>query len=155
MIEYIKGDLRDTDCLLIAHGVNCQNVMGSGVAKALFDKWPKVKYAYHDYFEEFNCGEDGEKFLGDIDTIQIHRGGPVIVNCFTQQHFGNDGKRYLSYDALYKCMENLKDACEYYQVNEVAMPKIGCGLAGGNWEIVKEIILTIFPIDFKVKVYSL
>lgn len=67
----------------------------------------------------------------------------------------NDGKRYLSYDALYKCMENLKDACEYYQVNEVAMPKIGCGLAGGNWEIVKEIILTIFPIDFKVKVYSL
>ena len=32
MIEYIIGDITETDCEYIAHGVNCQNAMGSGVA---------------------------------------------------------------------------------------------------------------------------
>ena len=49
MIEYIKGDIRDTDCKVIAHGVNCQGVMGSGVAKALYEKWPEVKKSYLKY----------------------------------------------------------------------------------------------------------
>ena len=33
MIEYRKGNLLDVTSGLIAHGVNCQGVMGSGVAK--------------------------------------------------------------------------------------------------------------------------
>lgn len=153
MIKEIQGDLLDTDCQVIAHGVNCQGVMGSGVARALYEKWPKIKGLYHSYFEEFNAGTDGENFLGEIDSIQDIRGGKVLVNCFTQQYFGGDGRRYVDYEAMYQCMESLYGLCLYYKVKEVAIPKIGCGLAGGDWHIVKAILESVFPEDFVVKVY--
>jgi O-acetyl-ADP-ribose deacetylase (regulator of RNase III) len=41
--RYIQGDITETELDFIAHGVNCQNTMGSGVAKALFTKWIGVK----------------------------------------------------------------------------------------------------------------
>jgi len=154
MIEEIQGDLLETDCKIIAHGVNCQGVMGSGVARALYEKWPSVKDKYLDYFTEFNAGLDGENFLGCIDVIGLDRkNSKQVANCFTQQYFGGDGRRYLNYDALVLCMETLCLHCEMYGINEVAMPKIGCGLAGGDWKIVKAILDSVFPKDFKIKVY--
>jgi O-acetyl-ADP-ribose deacetylase (regulator of RNase III) len=153
MIEEIQDDLTKTDCKVIAHGVNTQGIMGAGVAKALYEKWPKVKFAYLDFFTEFNAGPNGEHFLGDIDVIQVFRGGPFVANCFTQQYFGSDGKRYVSYDAMNDCMEKLYLFCVNQGINEVAIPKIGCGLAGGDWNIVRSILESVFPQDFKVKVY--
>lgn len=164
MIIEIKGDIRDTDCELIAHGVNCQNVMGSGVAKALSDKWPIVKAIYHEYFEEFDPGQDGENFLGEIDCIHIERslGRPsprsnlFLVNCFTQQFYGYDGKKYLDYSALARSLGKVRELCENYDINEIAIPKIGCGLAGGDWNIVKDIIESeLASKGITVKVYSL
>lgn len=162
MIVEIRGNILDTDCKLIAHGVNCQNKMGSGVAKALYEKWPIIKVMYHDYFEEFDAGESGEKFLGKIDCVSIDRNtgktsrnyNLVLVNCFTQQNYGYDGALYLDYKALENCLKELKELCKYYQITEIAMPKIGCGLAGGDWEEVRKIIDNCLP-DLTVKVYSL
>lgn len=47
--NYIVGDIRETELSYIAHGVNCQNKMGSGVAKSLYEKWEDVKIKYHRY----------------------------------------------------------------------------------------------------------
>ena len=47
--EYIKGSILDAPQKYIAHGVNCQNKMGSGVAKVLFTEWRKVKEDYHEF----------------------------------------------------------------------------------------------------------
>lgn len=128
--------------------------MGSGVARALFEKWPQVKELYHSWFEEFDAGDKGIKALGRIDDL-LTKDNKVIVNCFTQQFFGPGDKRYLSYDALVSCMSRLYMCCEYYKVNEIAIPKIGCGLAGGSWPIVKSILEDAFPPDFEIKVYVL
>lgn len=154
MIIEIKGNLLDTDCQVIAHGVNCQGAMGSGVAKALYTKWPKVKEKYYEFFMENNAGLDGENFLGEIDDIMVdNETGKVVVNCFTQQYFGYNDNLYLDYGALENCMYQLFDTCVFYGVDEVAIPKIGCGLAGGDWTKVKEILDKSFPYNFKVKVY--
>jgi len=156
MITYIKDSILNAHCRIIAHGVNCQNVMGSGVARVLFEKWPAVKYFYHDYFEEFHAGMDGKEFLGRIDDIPVdeERNGKIVVNCFTQQFFGNDGKCYLSYEALEDCMIELRELCIHLGVKEVAMPKIGAGLAGGNWAIIENIINEVLK-DIDVYVYHL
>ena len=43
-MKYIVQDITTVEPPgIIAHGVNCQNIMGSGVAKALFQKWPLVR----------------------------------------------------------------------------------------------------------------
>ena len=152
-MNIIEKDILTVDRGIICHQTNCQGVMGSGVAKALYEKWPKVRYSYMDCFTEFNAGVEGENFLGEVDDIQMHPGGKVVVNCFTQQYFGGDGRLYLSCEALRTCMKNLIKVCEYHGVDEVAMPKIGCGLAGGDWNKVKTILEDVFPKDFKVKIY--
>ena len=129
--------------------------MGSGVAKALYTKWPIIKEDYLNVCNEmFSQGGLPETLLGHV-TYSLSD-GKVLANCFTQQNYGYDGQVYLNYSALKRCMKSLKHFMKGYKDSkEVAIPKIGCGLAGGDWEIVKEVINSQFPKDFKIKVYYL
>jgi O-acetyl-ADP-ribose deacetylase (regulator of RNase III) len=156
MIIEIKGDITESDCEVIAHGVNCQNVMGSGVAKALFDKWPKVKENYHNQIDvDYMLGILDEPFqlLGTMQVVSVEK-DKYVLNCFTQLHYGASGDLFLSYDALIQSLERAYRFCRALEVNEIALPKIGCGLAGGDWNIVTAILNSVFPNDFKVKVYN-
>ena len=49
MIRVVKGNLLDAREIVIAHQVNCQKKMNSGVAKAIREKYPEVyeKYLIH------------------------------------------------------------------------------------------------------------
>jgi len=139
IVKEIKGNLLDTDLNYIAHGVNCQNKMGSGVAKVLFTEYPKVKADYHRMIQEtqallINGNED---YLGTVQPVEV-KDGRTIFNLFTQENYGYDGKLYLSYQAVIEVFDILTNKCN--NMNAIAIPKIGCGLAGGDWEIVKKII---------------
>ena len=63
-----------------------------------------------------------------------------------------NGKKYVSYDAIYEIFRILANDLS---IKEVAIPKIGCGLAGGNWEIVSRIINDATGDDLGVYVYYL
>lgn len=155
MIIEIQGDIRDTDCEVIAHGVNCQNKMGSGVAKALYQKWPQVKESYHSLSEQRTDLKPEDK-LGIMQPAYCR--DKTILNCFTQLNYGYDGQLYVNYDAVRKCMKQALEFCMDRNIYEIALPKIGCGLAGGDWKIVRAILEETFPIDdpdFQVKVYYL
>lgn len=147
--RYIKGDIRDTELTYIAHGVNCQNAMGSGVARALFEKWPAVKEDYHSY-----CGEYVHEFPSQMlgMTIKVFvEDNKIVLNMFTQLTYGYDGNRRVNYGAIAKCfhyVEHDKD------IKTLAIPKIGCGLAGGDWNIVKQLIDDCTPTT-DIEVYEL
>lgn len=146
IVKEIKGNILDTDIDTIAHGVNCDNQMKSGVAKVLFTKYPEVKTGYHATLGL--KGSMGLDPLGDIVGIDV--GDKKIINCHTQRTFGYDGKRYVNYDAIYTCFEHIAN-----QYDEVAIPKIGCGLGGGDWEIVKFLIDKATGDKCKIYVYHL
>jgi len=152
--EYIKGSILDAPQKYIAHGVNCQNVMGSGVARVLFKEYPQVKVNYHrdcSYRESKNCTK--QKYLGHWHVGYAESpNGKMIFNLFTQEYYGYDNKKYVSYDALYDVFRSLK---KQNWINEIAIPKIGCGLAGGNWDIVSRIIDDATGDDLDVYVYYL
>lgn len=120
----------------IAHGVNCQNKMGSGVAKALYSKWHGVKSLYHLLCDHQKAnGVQPFEMLGWVQEVTCHN--KTIYNCFTQENYGYDGKLYLDYEALRTCF---RDLVMNPPNGDLAIPKIGCGLAGGDWEKVKQII---------------
>ncbi len=155
MIKEIKGSILDTHCKLIAHGCNAQGVMGSGVARILYDKWPMVKSRYLYFVNVLNKNIDPDHLLGMVDfewvDIDIE-----VANCFTQQNCGTDKQVYLSYAALNDCFQRLKDHAIENKITEIAMPKIGCGLAGGDWERVKVMLEDKFKdTEIIVYVYSL
>lgn len=129
-IEYRKGDLLNTEIRHILHGCNTRGVMGSGVAKAIRDMYPK---AYQDYNDKYNnYGLE----LGSI-VVSIQDEGKVIHNAITQQDYGRDPSRvYVSYWAI----ANVFRQIESWHIKEIALPKIGAGLANGDWNVIEAII---------------
>jgi len=140
IVEEIKGNLLDTEIKFIAHGVNCQNVMGSGVAKALYTKHPEVKKAYHSLNKKLVPEVCTKKELLGIVQPVVCSETRTVYNCFTQEFYGRDKKIYVDYKSIKDVFEALTKILNTIDVFEIAIPKIGCGLAGGSWEIVKELI---------------
>jgi O-acetyl-ADP-ribose deacetylase (regulator of RNase III) len=130
VIEH-KGDLFSTECRVIMHGCNAQGVMGSGVAKIIRDQFPK---AYTEYLELAKSG----LVLGNIQLVDC--GEKIIINAITQEYFGRDGKKYVSYDAIHKAFSLVDRGLHKAGITSVAIPEIGCGLGGGEWSVVKPII---------------
>jgi len=147
--RYIKGDITETELKYIAHGVNCQNVMGSGVAKSLFIKWPEVKERYHSYCEWVQDRQESP--LGKVCSIYID--DKTIFNCFTQEFYGYDNKRYVNYAAIVKCFSSLAEVNHRFDT-PLAIPKIGCGLANGDWNIVEQLINDTVGDDLEIWVYE-
>jgi O-acetyl-ADP-ribose deacetylase (regulator of RNase III) len=154
MIEYRKGDLLSVKEGVIAHGVNCQGVMGSGVAKSIRDMYPVV---YEDYRSKITETKEMWKerhlsvpfvtrgFLGYVQFVSAvqpvpKEGNPlVIANCFTQDFYGTD-KRHVDYEAVAKCFSLLNKRVKLYTDQPLNIPKIGAGLAGGDWNVISAII---------------
>jgi O-acetyl-ADP-ribose deacetylase (regulator of RNase III) len=134
MITERKGDITTVTSGIILHGVNCQGVMGAGVAKAIRDRWPEVYEGYKRVCDEY----EPHSLLGMILTVRAPD-MPTVVNCFTQQWYGRDkDKRYVSYDAVDRCMKRVAE--KFTDHDDIHFPLIGCNLGGGHWPVVREII---------------
>lgn len=145
MIEYIKKDVTTVDVGIVAHGVNCQHAMGSGVAKAIREKWPQV-------YEGYMSSPKGKSMLGTAWLVNLND-KLYIANCYTQEFYGREGK-FATVDAI---RESLRTVANWANVLNlpVYMPRIGCGLGGLSWEadvepIVQEIGNTYKEVDIYV-----
>lgn len=133
MINYLKQDITLlTGPAIIMHGVNCQKAMGSGVAKALYTKWPEVRAKYMSLDKE-------DMRLGMYQAISPPRErirlDPIIVNCFTQEYYGTDKKQYANADAIRTCLDKVCYRLAIpLRITNIYLPKIGCGLGGLDWE---------------------
>ncbi len=152
MIIYEKGDVLKSEANIIAHGVNCVGGFGAGIAGQIAKKHPIVKKEYLSKF----YSDDWK--LGEVQYVEIEYSGVDVVkfiaNCSTQIDYKPKGILHCDYEALETCMNNLKCTCLNNNYT-LAMPKIGCGLAGGNWELVSRIIENVFGDDMDVFVYEL
>lgn len=157
MIHYVKGNLLDSNCDYICHQVNCQGVMGSGIAKQIRERWPEVYNAYvkkHAHYDKI--GIPTEDMLGDVEAIYIDDGVQerYVVNMYSQHSYGYDGQRYTSYDAFACCLKQISAFVP--DGYTIGFPKnIGCGLGGGNWKVISALIEEILGEDYEVYIYEL
>jgi O-acetyl-ADP-ribose deacetylase (regulator of RNase III) len=128
LLEYAEKGYFD----IIIHGCNCFHKMGAGIAKQISNKYPEVLFA--DKESAYGCSEK----LGTFTCVTIHNPYHtfVIVNGYTQYQYGSKNKD-IDYKALRLLFRNIKLE---YSGKHVAFPKIGAGLAGGNWSRIKKII---------------
>ena len=156
-MQIIKGDLLeddDWDCAI--HICNLYHTMGGGIAYYIKKKYPEVFQA------DLETEKGDESKLGTFSKSSINEGNQFIYNLYAQNGIGNDGNplnRNLSYDllhdGLYKVLKDIMTVWPFGCV--VAVPELGCGLAGGSWTIVKAILEEI-NIDFPyidINVYKL
>lgn len=153
-INYVKGDLLDSDCDYICHQVNCQGVMGSGIAKQIRARWPWVFSSYHEYCNRRK--HNNESPLGEIWGVKLihdNRNPQWVVNMFAQDDFGYSGRRFTSYNAFAKCLDAMRDRLP--RDKTIGFPKnIGCGLGGGDWNVISTMIESILGGDFDVYIYE-
>ncbi|TXK72432.1 macro domain-containing protein [Paenibacillus sp. N3.4] len=148
-VKLVKGDLMRASEHIIGHQVNCQAVMGSGVAVQIKKLFPKVYEEYLQY-----CRDHKEHLLGRCQIVGIINGADkYVANLFGQQYFGADGKKYTNDDALRNALVQLYEFAKTNQLT-VALPyKIGCDRGGGDWEKVSKMIQDIFT-DVEVSLYE-
>jgi len=121
---------------VITHGCNCFCTMGAGIAVPM-----KI---------EFGCDRfkmEDVKYRGDMNklgTIDYEmRGELAVVNSYTQYKYGrnhDDGEESpVNYNAIALCMKKIN---HIFKGKTIGVPLIGCGLAGGDWGVVKKIMET-------------
>ena len=137
MINEIKGNALNVECNILAHQTNYFGVMGGGIAFQI-RKQLLSKQNFDDY--QKYCNELKENALGTMQILTIDS-GKQIANLFGQYDWDTD------YDALNKSMKLLEEYARTKTEHQtVVIPGyIGCGIAGGDWDIVyNEIIKPIF-----------
>jgi len=149
MLIIKKGNILEAMENLICHQVNCQGIMGGGLALQIANKYPICETNYKTFCSyDFN---DYDKLKGKHCLVEISE-DKYIANCFTQKpNFDTD------YEALKACFSNLKD--NILKINNykpsICIPyKYGCGIANGSWEQVESILIDIFT-DVDIVIYKL
>lgn len=151
-INVVIGDmLRDAlNYDAVAHGANCFNCMGGGIAYGIKKVFPEAYAADC----ETDCGNIGK--LGNY-TFAVHNWDighdTVIFNLYTQ--FSHDASiKPLDYEALTLALR--KFAFIARERNwKIALPLIGYGLAGGDLDrIIKIMYFEILGVDCDIIIYE-
>ncbi len=150
MVKVVHGDLLDSSAKYICHQVNCKGVMGSGVAKQIKAKWPSVFQKYKEKCDEH--GDNAADLLGAAQGIRVND-NTIVVNIFGQVAYGRDGRQYTDVNALRTAFKAL--ASHSAPGDTIAMPyRIGCGLGGGDWGEVMDLLTECFR-DRHLTLYKL
>jgi O-acetyl-ADP-ribose deacetylase (regulator of RNase III) len=146
-VKIVNGDILKGSEDIIGHQVNCQGVMGSGLAKQLRDTYSNLYPAYKEV-----CGNhDPHSLLGKCHIVKT--GSRSVANLFGQLNYGRSKLRYTDYEALREALITLRRRAEKNSLS-VALPyNLGCGLANGEWTVVEGIIEEVFK-DYDVTLYK-
>lgn len=142
MLKYVKGSLFDGHDDIIIHQCNCFCNWGAGIARTMRSKYPAA------------WGADLLTTPGDKNKMGTYTYWTdnliSVINVYGQYTMGRT-KTQTDYDALRSALRKVnKD----FPSGTIGMPKVGCGLGGGNWNIVSKIIEEEFK-DREVTIYEI
>jgi len=172
-IEYVVGDAtepqaNDSEVVYIPHICNDIGAWGAGFVMALSRTWPEPQREYLKWHKDKDWF--GTPFeLGQIQIVNVGVGNANhVVNMVAQHGIRSSSNRTpIDYDALDMALGRLAQYAEgferganlsvgeSFQVHSgFHMPRIGAGLAGGDWQRIEAIIIDNLK-NFRVVVYDL
>jgi O-acetyl-ADP-ribose deacetylase (regulator of RNase III) len=119
---------------VIVHGCNCFCTMGAGIAKLIKDNFPAA------YQADLKTPVGDKKKLGTYSLAHIKKNHThfTIVNGYTQYNFSGQGP-LVDYGAVQNLFARIK---KNFPNCRIGYPKIGAGLAKGDWDVLSAIIDT-------------
>jgi O-acetyl-ADP-ribose deacetylase (regulator of RNase III) len=148
MINYIKGNILESPAEALVNTVNTAGVMGKGIALQF-----KKAYAnnYKAYVEACKKNEIAIGRLFIFRDSNLISGEKYIINFPTK----TDWRKPSEYSYIDAGLDDLIRVLDEYKVKSVAIPPLGAGNGGLEWERVKKIIEgKLMNIDVDVKVYE-
>jgi O-acetyl-ADP-ribose deacetylase (regulator of RNase III) len=145
VIEYVTGNILESDCQCLVNPVNTVGVMGKGLAKQFKMAYPAMMESYVD-----NC-LSGALVPGRLMFYQPNDSEKILCLFPTKTHW------HLKSELKY-VERGLIAFTEYYEewnITSVAFPMLGCGLGGLDWQHhvkpLMEMYLSKLPI--RVEIY--
>lgn len=132
MIEYKKGNLLESEAEALVNTVNCVGVMGKGIAL-------QFKQAFPDNFKKYekacknNLVTPGHMFVVPTESILNPQ---FIINFPTKRHW--KGKSNI--EDIKSGLIAIIKAIHEYDIKSVAIPPLGCGNGGLDWNEVQPLI---------------
>jgi O-acetyl-ADP-ribose deacetylase (regulator of RNase III) len=117
---------------VIVHGCNCQCAMGKGIALSIKIQFPEA------YEADLRTPKADPTKLGQISFAHITRSSAqfTVVNAYTQFHYRGQGV-LADCTAIRSAFARIK---QQFATQRIAYPKIGAGLAKGDWNTIAAII---------------
>ena len=148
---YKKGNAVDAlingEVDVLLHCCNAKGVMGSGIALEIKNRIPDA-YDVYSYNHRL-----GSTTVGQYERPDGTHG--YVMNMVAQESFGRSGLRYVHYGVLAKCL-NCVERMSYGITKTIGIPyKLASDRAGGDWQIVLELVEGILGDKFDIVVYEL
>jgi O-acetyl-ADP-ribose deacetylase (regulator of RNase III) len=134
-MRVVRGDLLKLALVgefdVIVHGANCQCTMGAGIARSIRDTFPEA------YEADLRTPRGDRSKLGTLSVAQVRDDPPLwVANAYTQFDYRGRGVK-ADYDAIRRAATAVK---QRFPGKRIGYPKIGAGLARGDWTIIAKIL---------------
>lgn len=148
MIQYTTGNILESNAQALINTVNTMGVMGKGIALQFKKAYPGNFNAYQDACKQGNIAI-GKLFV--TKDSNLNSGEKIIINFPTK----NDWRKSSEYDFIEKGLDDLVQIIGKYDIKSVAVPPLGAGNGGLEWEKVKKIIeQKLSPLKVEFIVYE-
>lgn len=138
-----SGNLFDAPVEALVNAVNCEGVMGKGLALTFKNRFPEMFTSYAE-----TCRK-GDLRPGELHCFQSP-GKPWVINFPTKDRWRNPSR--LEY--IESALPRLVAFVQHHGIRSIAIPALGCGLGGLKWDDVKPRIEAAFrPIEGSVDVW--
>lgn len=129
MIHYTQGNLLDANVEALVNTVNTVGVMGKGIALMFKERFPKNMQAYAEACKAREV-VTGKMFVTQTGELI---GPKWIINFPTKQHWRAKSQMAWVEDGL----QDLRRFITENQISSIAIPPLGAGNGGLNWNEVK------------------
>ncbi|MDR6564701.1 MULTISPECIES: macro domain-containing protein [unclassified Arcicella] len=133
MIKYITGNILESKAQSLINTVNTDGVMGKGIALQFKKAYPNNFKAYAEACKKEEIGI-GKLFVSKDSNISS--GEKIIINFPTKQSW----RKPSEYSFIELGLNDLVKVIETNQIKSIAIPPLGAGNGGLEWEKVKRII---------------
>ncbi len=148
MIHYTIGNILESDAQALVNTVNTIGVMGKGIALQFKKAYPNNFNAYQ------NACKYKEIAIGNLFVYKdsnLDSGEKIIINFPTKQ----DWRKPSEYIFIEKGLDNLVQIIEKEKIKSIALPPLGAGNGGLEWEKVKKIIeQKLKDLDVEIFIYE-
>ncbi len=136
MIKITQGDILKADVEALVNTVNCIGVMGRGIALQFSKAFPENSKVYKSACDKKQL-HPGMMLVCELNRFENPR---YVINFPTKRHW--KGKSRI--EDIESGLKALIEEVRKRNIHSIAIPPLGCGLGGLNWEQVRPLIENAF-----------
>lgn len=135
-INYFHGDLLKDGAEAYVNTVNCVGVMGKGIALEFKKRWPQN----YENYKNVCAAKDlrpGKMLVWENKSLISELEPKFIINFPTKDHWRKNSEMSFIESGL----DDLKKVIKKHKIKSIAIPPLGCGNGGLDWNQVKPLII--------------